>query len=129
MSSYATEKCEQLSLLMASSVVGPIIHGDGDSSLLKLLASNIDQHDHNVDLEQTRNPRHKKRLMRPFAGSESSACRNLKHKDRRCLCWLGLKGFPGFPGLGLFTTDLIFIEQWVSLLFLIRKWPSYYLPL
>lgn len=52
MSGYATEKREQLSLLMASSKVGPIIHCYGDSSLLKLSASNTDQHDPDIDVEQ-----------------------------------------------------------------------------
>lgn len=66
MSGYATEKREQLSLLMASSKVGPIIHCYGDSSLLKLSASNTDQHDPDIDVEQIRNPWHKKRLMKPL---------------------------------------------------------------
>ena len=66
MSGYATEKRGQLSLLMASSKVGPIIHCYGDSSLLKLSASNIDQHDPDIDSEQIRNPQHKKRHEIPL---------------------------------------------------------------
>lgn len=60
MSGYATEKREQLSLLMASSKVGPIIHCYGDSSLLKLSASNTDQHDPDIDVEQMKPTARKK---------------------------------------------------------------------
>ena len=34
-----------------------------------------------------------------------------KDKTHLDLCWLGLKGFPGLPDLGLFTIDLVTMSE------------------
>lgn len=113
MSGCATEKHEQLSLLMASSKVGPIIHRHGDSSWLKLSASNTDQHHPDVDSELIRNPQHKKRLMTPLCRLQVIHMQKLETKDKRYLVldWLGLKGIPGWLGLDLFTMHLVTVSE------------------
>lgn len=104
-------KHEQLSLLMASSKAGPIIHCHGDSAETAL-NFNTDQHHPDIDSELKLETHSAERdWWHPFGFKLSHE--TCETKDKMYLALVGLvKGVPGWKtGLDLVTMHLVTVSE------------------